>query len=258
MSVSSTTLDVKGRPTEIVSVGTGEPLVFLHGGGIMEGFDFLQAAGDQGFRVIAPLLPGYGATELDPPVASRDALADHMQDVLDALGIERTVLVGHSLGGWRAAGFAARYPERVEALILAAPLGMEVPGHPLANLAPLSLPERLVALTNDPSIWEGRIPDGPDPAFQAARAREMASMSRFIPGPSDPDIDGIVSRLAAPTQLLWGDDDGIIPFEHSAAWERAIPGAELEIFPSAGHMLFAERPEAMESIRAFVDSQKEA
>ena len=59
---------------------------------------------------------GYGASELDPPVNGRDEAAAHVRDVLDALGIERTALVGHSLGGWLAAAVAAHFPDRVGAL----------------------------------------------------------------------------------------------------------------------------------------------
>jgi pimeloyl-ACP methyl ester carboxylesterase len=133
MTLSSSLVDVKGRPTQILAAGDGEQLVFLHGGGIIEGFDCFEPLAER-FRVIAPLAPGYGETELDPPVNGRDEAAGHVRDVLDALGIERTVLVGHSLGGWLAASVAARFPDRIGALVLGAPYGMDVPEHRGADM----------------------------------------------------------------------------------------------------------------------------
>ena len=173
MTLSSSTVDVSGRSTEVLSAGDGEPVVFLHGGGIIEGFDCFEPLTER-FRVLAPLRPGYGATELDPPLNGRDEEAGNVRDVLDALGIERTVLVGHSLGGWLAATVAARFPDRVSALVLGAPWGLDVPEHRGADMSSMSPPEIAATLTNDPSIWEGRFPSGPDPAFEAARVREGA------------------------------------------------------------------------------------
>lgn len=232
--------------------GQGEPLVYQHGGGIMEGLDFLGSLADR-FRVFAPLMPGYGATDPEPLLTGPDAVARHLSGVFDALGLERAVLVGHSLGGWLAATFAARCPERVSELVLAAPLGMHVPEHPIANMMAMTPPERLTMLTNDPSIWEGRLPAGPDPAFQAARAREQESLRHFTPGPSDPELASTTSRISMPTHLLWGDADKLIPVAHAAEWQKAITGASLQTFPGAGHLIFAELPEALAAVTAFVD-----
>ena len=250
MSLSSHMMDVGGRPTEFLSAGDGAPVVFLHGGGIVEGFDCFEPLA-QDARVIAPLRPGYGATELDPPLTGRDAEADHVREVLDALGIERTVLVGHSLGGWLAATVAARYPDRVSALVLGAPFGLDVPEHRGVDMSSMSPPEIAAALTNDPSIWDGRLPSGPDPAFVAARAREGQALMRFMPGPFDPELPGILARITAPTLLLWGEDDKVAPIGQLPHWQRAIQHASLTAFPATGHLLFHERSDAVAAIGEF-------
>ncbi len=254
MTLVSETLNVKGRTAEVLSIGKGEPLVFLHGGGIVEGFDFLEPLGDR-FRVVAPLRPGYGGTDIDPPLTSRDQVVAYFADVLDAMGIERTVLVGHSLGGWLSATFAANYADRVSELILAAPFGMNLP---ISNMMAMEPAERYAALTNDPTVWVGRVPTGPDPEFAAARQREMESMGRFMTGPFDPQLPELVARVTAPVQLLWGDDDKIVPFAHSTAWQESLPNAPLRAFPGAGHLLFHERREALEAIPEFVDASRVA
>ena len=256
MTLSSTTIQAGARPTEVLATGAGEPLVFQHGGGIVEGFDFLGAL-DGRFRSVAPLMPGYGASALNPPLTGPDDVAAHFLGVLDALGIERTVLVGHSLGGWTAVNFAARHPDRVSELVLAAPLGMDVPGHPIANMMALSPADRLTTLTYQPEIWEGRIPAQPDPVFAAARAREHESMGYFAPGPHDPELKGVLPRITMPTLLLWGEGDRLIPVAHLREWQAAIPHAAAVTFPGAGHLLFHERPAALTAVASFVDACRE-
>jgi pimeloyl-ACP methyl ester carboxylesterase len=253
VSLSSQMIDVAGRSTELLSAGDGGPVVFLHGGGIVEGFDCFEPLAKD-LRVIAPLRPGYGATELDPPLNGRDEEAENVRDVLDALGIERPVLVGHSLGGWLAATVAARFPDRVSALVLGAPFGLDVPQHRGADMSSMSPPEIAAALTNDLSIWEGRLPSGPDPAFEAARAREGQALMRFMPGPFDPELPDILARITAPTLLLWGEDDKVWPVGQSPHWQKAIRHASLRTFPGTGHLLFHERSEAVAAIGDFVHS----
>lgn len=255
MTLQSETLDVKGRIAEALTAGQGEPLVFLHGGGgIVEGFDFLEPLGAR-FRVIAPLRPGYGGSDIDPPVTNRDEVVAYFADVLDELGVERTVLLGHSLGGYLSATFAANYPERVSELILAAPFGMN---RPVPNMMAMEPAERYAALTNNPDVWIGRLPTGPDPEFAAARQREIESMGRFMSGPFDPELPELLPRITAPIQLLWGDDDKIVPFAHAELWQAALPNAPLKVYPGAGHLLFHERREALDAVVEFVDGCRAA
>jgi pimeloyl-ACP methyl ester carboxylesterase len=257
MTLTSTMVDVSGRPTEVLTGGRGQPLVFLHGGGIIEGFECFEPLTDR-FRVLAPLRPGYGATELDPALNGRDEEAQNVRDVLDALGIERMVLVGHSLGGWLAATVAAHFPDRVSALVLGAPWGLDVPEHRGADMSAMSPPEIAATLTNDPSIWDGRFPSGPDPAFEAARARERQALMRFMPGPHDSELPVILSQIDAPTLLLWGEDDKVNPAGHAPEWQKTIRQASVRTFPGTGHLLFPERTDAVEAIGEFADSYRSA
>jgi pimeloyl-ACP methyl ester carboxylesterase len=257
VSLSSRTIDVRGRSTEVLSAGDGEPLLFLHGGGIIEGFDCLERLAGR-FRVIAPLGPGYGATELDPPLNGRDEVAGNVCAVLDAFSIARTVLVGHSLGGWLAATVAAHFPDRVSELVLAAPFGLDVPEHRGADMSVMTPADIAATLTNDPSIWEGRFPSGPDPAFEAARMREGQALMRLLPGPVDPELPGILARITTPTLLLWGDDDKVAPVGLAPAWQQAIGQASVRTFPNTGHLLFHERADAVDAIVDFVDSCRSA
>lgn len=246
MALTSKIIDVRGRPTEVRESGSGDALVFLHGGSIIGGVDFLDAVSDR-FHIYAPFLPGYGETGLEPFLESRDDTVDHLADVLDALGLDRVVLVAHSLGAWRAVAFTARYPERVSRLVLGAPVGMDVPGHPVTNMMTLTPVERLDVLTYDNAIKASWMPaGGPDPDYLAAREREIISMSHFAPGPFDPSLPELVKSIDTETLLLWGEGDRLIPVAHAAAWAAAMPHATLRTYAGAGHLIFHERPETVE------------
>ncbi len=205
------------------------------------------------------MFPGYGRSEPNVALTSREAVADHLRDVLDALGLDKVHLVGHSLGGWRAANFAARYPGRVDRLVLASPFGLNVPDHPVFNMMGATPAERREVLTYDPNVWVGRIPTGPDPdpAFDEARAKEFEAMGRFSPGPADTALPGILATITADTLVLWGEGDRLIPVAHAAEWVKLLPSATLRTFEGAGHLLFHERPDAVEAIADFLQSPTE-
>lgn len=246
MVLTSKIIDVRGRPTEVRETGAGDALVFLHGGSTIGGVEFLDAVSDR-FHIYVPFVPGYGATELEPFLESRDDTVDHLADVFAAIGLDQVVLVGHSLGAWRAVAFAARYPERVTRLVLAAPVGMEVPGHPVTDMLALTPVERLDVLTYDAAIKASWMPaGGPDAEYLAARGLEQQSMAHFAPGPFDPSIPELASSIEADTLLLWGEGDRLIPVEHAAVWAEAIPHATLRTYTGAGHLIFHERPETIE------------
>jgi pimeloyl-ACP methyl ester carboxylesterase len=253
VALKSQIVEVQGLPVEVLEAGSGTPLVFLHGGGIIEGVDFLDALADR-FHVYVPLLPGYGRSEPNLTLTSRETVADHLVEVLDALDLDRVYLAGHSLGGWRATNFAARHPQRVHRLVLASPFGMNVPGHPVFNMMAATPAERRGVLTYDQNIWIGRIPTGPDPdpAFDAARGKEHQAMGRFSPGPSDAALPEILPTIAAETLVLWGEGDRLLPFAHAAEWVRLLPNATLQSFEGAGHLFFHERPASVEAVASFL------
>jgi pimeloyl-ACP methyl ester carboxylesterase len=107
MSGRSFLLDVAGgrRKIRVFEAGDGPPLVFLHGaGGLVEESPFLAALGRR-WHVFAPLLPGYGDSEGGDTLPDMLAITLHSFDVIEALGLARPHLVGHSMGGMIAAGW---------------------------------------------------------------------------------------------------------------------------------------------------------
>jgi pimeloyl-ACP methyl ester carboxylesterase len=243
-------VDVGGRETVVYEGGEGEALVFMHGGGIVEGVDCFVPL-TAGFRFLAPQMPGFGGTALEPALSGIDDLVEHNARLLDALGLDSIVLVGHSLGGWAAASFAAAHPERVSRLVICAAYGFDVPDEPIANARAMAPGDLYRALTRDPAIFVGRLPDGPDAAFDSARALEARSLGGLVPGPFDPSLPAKVATLTMPLLIQWGDDDQIVPFAHLEPWRRALPAAGVEVYEGAGHLLYWERPDSVAAVAAF-------
>ena len=140
------------RKIRVFEAGEGRPLVFLHGaGGLTEDSPFLAALARR-WHVFAPLLPGYGDSEGAEDLRDMLAVTLHSFDVLDALGVDRPILVGHSMGGMIAAEMAAVAPREVERLGLIAPAGRWLDAHPVPDLFS-KLPHELPALLfHDPAF----------------------------------------------------------------------------------------------------------
>jgi pimeloyl-ACP methyl ester carboxylesterase len=141
-------------------------------------------------------------------------------------------LVGHSLGGLAAARVAARHPDLVERLVLVAPAGMP-PGHgPLGYAQPLA-----------------RELTGASPSFlrllalDALRTGPRALLRSALEAVGE-DVRGELASVRAPTLLLWGERDALVPAVLAEAFLVAIPDARLELIPGAAHVPMLERPDA--------------
>jgi pimeloyl-ACP methyl ester carboxylesterase len=245
-----TTVDVDGIETAVRTAGAGEPLVFFHGGGIVEGVDCLLPIAER-FRLVVPYHPGFGGTASNPLISGIGDWLRHYRKLFELLEIGDLALVGHSLGGWLAALFAIEEPSRVRRLVLASPFGLDAPDHHVANLAVVAPLDVYALLTRDPAVFAGRLPVPLDDDFLAARGREGQAIGQVAPGPFDPSLAERLAAVTAPTLLLWGTDDQIVPAEHAPFWEAALPNVTSRTFEGRGHLLFWEDPESVDAALAF-------
>jgi pimeloyl-ACP methyl ester carboxylesterase len=241
-----------GIDVAVAEAGEGPPLLYLHGAGTVLGFDALLPLA-QRFRLIVPHHPGFGASADDPAIATVHDYERHYLDLLDELDLAQVSLVGHSMGGWIAATLAISQGPRITALVLAAPFGLRVPEHPTIDA--FTIPEGELAgyLCADPALLTSRLPAQPTPAFLADRYREQTSAARIMWEHTwDPSLARWLHRISAPTLLLWGERDRVIPAAQAPAWHALVPQADVVVLPAVGHLLFDETPLATAAVAEHV------
>jgi pimeloyl-ACP methyl ester carboxylesterase len=246
--------DVNGIDTAVFTAGEGDPLVFLHGAGTAAGFDTLLPLAER-FRLILPNHPGFGASADDPSIDSIHDYKLHYLDLFEQLGLEQVSLVGHSMGGYLAVTLAIEQTHRVRRLVLGSPFGLRVREHPTVDF--FSIPDEEVPsyLVADMSLFAG-LPMPPPPEFLADRYRESTSFARIAwRRPYDVKLPKWLHRVAAPTLVVWGDKDRLIPVEQATTWAELIPGAEVKIIPGVGHLLFNESREGVDAVADFVGAE---
>ncbi len=252
---------------------TGPPdapaLILIHGfGSSLETWDAWSEALSADHRVVRFDLPGFGLTGADPAGDySDERTLAVIAALMDQLGLPRATLVGNSLGGRIAWMFAAQQPARVDRLVLISPDGFashgfaygkraEVPF--LLRLLPYTLPRALLRSTlaaayADPSrLTEATVTRYRDmmlaPGVRTAIIRRTGQTMLQDPAP-------LLRRIGAPTLLLWGEEDAMIPFGNAADYQRDLPHATLAPLPGLGHVPFEEAPGApLEVLRRFLAS----
>jgi pimeloyl-ACP methyl ester carboxylesterase len=245
------TLKINGVDTVLYVAGEGEPLLFLHGAGTFHGFEFAKKWAEK-FRVIHPYHPGFGESGDDPAMDTFHDYVMHYVELLDALKIDKVHLVGFSLGGHIAAQFASQQRERVKTLTLVAPAGMRSKEFPIMDVISTPGEQIVSSLASNFEVLKPWLPTGPDPEFMGARYREMTSVARLLwEKPWDPKFRRYLHRINAPTLIVWGDEDKLIPYQHAEIWKQALPNAKVQIFKGAGHLVLDEKPEAANAVAAF-------
>ncbi len=229
----------------VIDEGSGAPLLLLHGWGASKELMTPLAQRLHGYRIVAPDLPGFGATPPPREAWGVDEYAAWVITLLDRLGIERTHIVGHSNGGRVAIALAAGHPGRVERLVLTDSAGIR-PRHGLTYrwrvatfkmLRAASLWRWLPMAVRDMARRRAALRGSTD--YRAASGTLRASMVRLV----NADLRPQLSRLATSTLLIWGARDQDTPLSDARAMERLIPDAGLVVFEGSGHFAYAEEPD---------------
>ena len=239
-------LTVQGRRVQLFEGGAGKPLLYLHGAGTfwwMPVHDLLASRR----RVLLPVHPGFGASEGLDAIETMEDLVFHTIDVLDALRLERVDVVGLSLGGWLGAELALRHPARVNRLVLVDAAGVRLPGVPTGNAFMLPPPKVRELMFHDPTlpVAQAILPDAPPPdrLETVLRGREAAARLLWSPAQQYRKLTSRLWRITAPTLVVWGREDRLLPLAYGEAYARGIPGARLEVLDRCGHLPPFEQPE---------------
>jgi pimeloyl-ACP methyl ester carboxylesterase len=255
------TIDVAGRPTVLMHGGDGPPFVYLHST-LGEGVRWLPFYDSwaRHFTVYVPTHPGFGQSGGFDQVTSIEDMAFHYVELFDTLGLDEVILGGVSLGGWIAAEFAVRWPERVKGLWLSGSPGLWLEEHPLPDLfRVMASPSQLRDLLfHDPNSYLAKmiISDEPDNDRRLAGYQAMTVLARLVwERPYDPKLPARLHRVKCPVLLVWGDKDRLVPPAYAAAYQKSLPQARVQLLPECGHMvMFDKEAEFVESVRAFAQA----
>lgn len=243
---------VNGVPTRVLSAGEGPAIIFIHGTGGSGKVWFNQMRRfEPQFRVIAPDLPGYGRTPLPDVIRSIDDYPAFVLALMDALGLAKAVLVGNSMGGRVSLQLALDHAERVSGLVLLNSSGLKLPGIPTVNvreMAPEEFASRLFYRTPEHASSRAALAERFVDTPEQQQARQ--TMLRLTAGPLRQDMQDRLSQVQAPTLVIWGEGDRIIPQAYGEALASGIPNAKLVVIPRAGHVPMIERPGAVNEAMA--------
>ena len=248
---------VCGRQTEYVVLGEGEPVLFIHGAGIIGGWEFARHWAND-YTVICPYQMGWGETESPSLDATVDDYVRQNIALMHQLGYERFHLIGFSMGGWIASTLAAKHPDLVKKLVLIAPAGYWHPEHPTADFFNIPPSEVLEYLAADPQVLLRYLPPPSDPLMQ--QVQQYRSDSAFAQLAWDLLGAGthmdLVAQVRAPSLLVWGQADRVIPFSQAAVWQQTLDDVRLYAIADVGHYPFLEHPETSNVIHDFLGRKK--
>jgi pimeloyl-ACP methyl ester carboxylesterase len=254
------TLEPAGTQIEVAEAGKGRDLLFLHGAGGHMLNDPLIAALATKYRVAAPLLPGYGRSDGEDGLRDMLDFTLHALDVMETLGLDDPIVVGHSMGGMIAAEMAAVARTEVSKLCLLAPAGLWLDDHPVVDIFS-RLPYELPALLfHDVDVGKKLLTAGAgnmdDPEFLkqflVMNARRLGMAGKILFPIPDRGLAQRLYRIRAKTLIVWGQEDALIPAVYGDAFNRAIPKSKLVKVGKAGHAVGQEKPEAvLKAIQAF-------
>lgn len=277
-----------GQPVNVIELGEGPPLVFVHG---LSGswtnwleqlpvFAGLNGDARQGrvssglgkHRVITLDLPGFGHSPMPAEQITISGYARLLDRLLDTLAVDAAAVVGNSMGGFVAAELAIAFPQRVERLVLVSAAGISTFGNRGGTRAVpvLQRTERILAaytawmasksdtVTRRPRLRDATlsvVARHPSrlPAPLAAELLRGAGKPGFIQGLAanlDYDFRERLPEIACPTLIVWGDGDRVITVRDADVFAELIPNSQKVVFADTGHIAMIERPAKFNTLLA--------
>jgi len=281
VSTATGTIATRFGALEYADVGTGTPLLMIHGtgGGYDQGLGFAAPLIAAGYRIISPSRFGYLGSAF-PPDPSTNNQADALVELLDHLGIDKLAVAGGSAGALPAIAFAIRHPDRCAGLIAIVP-AIHVPGRPITP-GPTGFAETAMTamLHSDFLFWTALHTArdlmigtmlATDPAVLATTsAAEQARVHDVLWNilPVSRRANGLLNdaalastpapmaleQITVPTLAISVEDDRFGTAAAARHLASVVPGTKLVIYPSGGHIWAGHNEALFAEVAAFVDS----
>ena len=242
-------VEVGGSKVHLLRGGSGPPLLYLHSiEGNLGWLPWMEQVAESA-TVYAPTHPGFGASERPEFLESVSDMARFYLWFIQEMGLGQVSLVGHFLGGWIAAEMATMSPGVLDKLILVDAAGVRPEAGEVADIFLLGEDETTRLAFHDPAsvpgyaeLFEREL--SPEERETRVRNREMTTRLCWKPYMYDRSLVWLLQRVNAPTLVIWGAEDKIIPIDAGRRIQEAIPGSRIEVIPNCGHLPHVEKPDA--------------
>lgn len=240
---------IGGTDIEVLRQGAGKPLLLFPGEDMLEAESAFVADLAKRFEVVIPSPPGFGRSSRADWAETASDVAYLMLALVKQLGLAGAPAIGCSLGGWIATEMAVMDARCFSRLVLIDPYGIKLGGateRDFVDLWQLSPQKRDALKWHDPKKAQ-RDTSGLDDAALGRIARNLESFARLSWEPylHNPKLKHLLFRVAAPTLVLWGEEDGIASTDFARRYTQLIPGARIATIAEAGHYPHLEQPEAV-------------
>lgn len=246
------TIEINGLKVNYKIAGEGPAILVLHGwGGSSDSWtQVMKILAGQGFKVVAPDLPGFGKTAPPSVPWEVEDYTDFVLRFANKLGLSSFFLIGHSFGGRISVKFLAQYPEKVKKLILCSSAGIRAAHPPLVKLVywltrmanALLTPKYLTRLKD---VLRNTL-------YIFLRNRDYVKaegvMRETIIKVLEEDLLPVLSEIEKETLIVWGQGDRMVPVKFAYMFHENIKGSRLEVFPKIGHSPHLEAPEKLSKV----------
>ena len=240
-----------GTETEIFyrQSGNGPPLVWLHWLWGEPGWMPQHEKLSEQFTVYVPDLPGFGQSGPLPSWARRPRdLALMLLQAIDKWGLDKPTVVGSCLGGWLGAEMAALRPEKIDKLVLIAPLGLALDWIKFPNIF-YANPDDLFSFFMVDNGGEERansyMPHRKDWSQAFLTNRITSTTITFDPYLHSRTLPHRLCLADVQSLVIWGENDPLVSKDHAALWDSHLPNSSSLIIPRSGHLPYVEECDAV-------------